>query len=257
MVTAFVSPLVLAPAAFVAGVLMFLAPCTLPIVPAYLAFIAGVPENEALSSAPRSGIRGRIFRNALAFTIGFSLVFILLGSFAAYLGALVGPWRELLGRAAGLLLIVFGVTMLGLFRIPVFSGQWRARVPKTLTLGHPMSSFFMGVLFSLGWSPCVGPILGSVLFLASSSATALQGALLLCIFSLGLSIPFLLCALLIGESSRLVSRLSDFSNMLQLVGGVVLIMLGVLMVSGNMGVLISWGYGLFDSIGYAKLLNYL
>ncbi len=257
MFTAFVSPLALAPAAFLAGVLMFLAPCTLPVVPAYLAFIAGVPEGDIAGGAMRRGIRGRIFRNALAFVIGFSLIFILLGSFAAFVGALLGPWRYVLARAAGVFLILFGVTMLGFFRIPVFSGEWRARLPKALTLGHPMSSFLVGVLFALGWSPCVGPILGSVLFIASASATALQGAVLLGVFSLGLSVPFLLCALLIGESFRFAPRFGRVAAALQVLGGIILIVLGILMLSDNMGLLISWGFGLFDSTGYGKLLNYM
>ena len=251
------SPLALAPAAFLAGVLMFLAPCTLPIVPAYLAFIAGVPEDEVSGGAIRRGIRGRIFRNALAFVAGFSLVFILFGSFASFLGALLGPWRSVLARAAGAFLILFGVTMLGFFRIPLFSGEWRARLPKTLTLGHPASSFLVGILFALGWSPCIGPILGSVLFIASSSGTALQGAVLLAVFSLGLSVPFLLSALLIGESFRFAARLGRVSNALQILGGLVLVALGVLMLLGDMGLLISWGDSLLGSLGYNKLLSYL
>ncbi len=130
---------------------MFLAPCTLPIVPGYLAFIAGVPAGQAGSS------RRRIFINALAFVIGFSAVFILLGSFAASLGGLLGPWREILGRAAGAIIILFGLTMLGVFNIPLLSGEKRIRIPRWLSLGHPHSSFLIGALFALGWSPASGP----------------------------------------------------------------------------------------------------
>ena len=132
--------LALAPAAFLAGLLMFLAPCTLPIVPGYLAFIAGTggSGNEQYKK------RWRVFYNALAFVIGFSLVFILLGTFAAAIGSFLGPWRDTLGRLAGAVIIVFGLTMLGLVRIPVLSAERRMAVPHFLTIGKPHSSALIG-----------------------------------------------------------------------------------------------------------------
>jgi cytochrome c-type biogenesis protein len=232
---------------------MFLAPCTLPVVPGYLAFIAGVPTGQAGSGSARR----RIFINALAFVVGFSLIFIILGSFAATIGALLGPWRLYLARFAGLVIILFGLTMLGVWEVPFLSGERRARLPKWLTLGHPHSSFLVGALFALGWSPCIGPILGTILFLASASATAAQGATLLAVFSLGLAIPFLLCAWAIGQAESFVQRAGRLTQTLSIVGGIILILLGVLMLSGNMGLLISWGYGLFGNFGYDRLLNYL
>lgn len=238
-------PFALAPAAFLAGVLMFLAPCTLPLVPGYLAFIAG-----------GTGKR-RVVVNALAFVIGFSIIFILLGSFAGFFGALIGPWRDTLGRAAGALLILFGLTMLGWLRIPGLSGEWHARVPRFLTLGHPQSSFIIGVLFAVGWSPCIGPILGTVLLFASTSSTAVTGAVLLGVFSLGLALPFLLTAILIDSASVHFARWGRATQVLSYVGGAVLIILGILMLLGKMGLLITWGYSVFDFIGYDRLLQYL
>ena len=237
--------------AFVAGVLMFLAPCTLPIVPGYLAFIAGVPAGQVGSS------RRRIFINALAFVVGFSVVFILLGSFAASLGGLLGPWREVLGRAAGAIIILFGLTMLGVFNIPLLSGERRIRLPRWLSLGHPHSSFLIGTLFALGWSPCIGPILGTILFLASASATAVQGATLLAVFSLGLAIPFLLCAWAIGQAEGWVQRAGALTKALSLAGGAILVVLGVLMLTNTMGLLIKWGFSIFNAVGYDALLKYL
>ena len=237
---------------FVAGVLMFLAPCTLPIVPGYLAFIAGVPAGQAgLGSSRR-----RIFINALAFVIGFSVVFMLLGVFAAGLGAFLGPWRPILGRVAGAIIILFGLTMLGVFNVPFLSGERRMRLPRWLSLGHPHSSFLIGVLFALGWSPCIGPILGSILFFASASATALKGAILLGVFSLGLAIPFLLCAWALGQADRFVRRAGPLTRVLSLAGGAILVVLGILMLTGNMGLLISWGFS-FLGDGYERLLDYL
>ncbi len=237
--------------AFVAGVLMFLAPCTLPIVPGYLAFIAGVPSGQVGSS------RRRIVVNAVAFVLGFSVVFILLGVFAASLGGLLGPWRQMLGQAAGAVIILFGLTMLGVFNIPLLSGERRIRLPKWLSLGHPHSSFLIGALFALGWSPCIGPILGTILYFASTSDTALQGALLLAIFSLGLAIPFMACAWLISRAEGLVARAGRLTVVLSYIGGAVLVVLGVLMLTNSMGLLITWGNDLLRGIGYERLLNYL
>ncbi len=229
----------LVPAAFVSGVLMFLAPCTLPIVPGYLAFIGGK----------------RVMLNALAFVVGFSIVFIVLGSFAATLGGLVGPYREVLGRLGGLLLILFGLTMLGTLRLPILSGEWHAKLPKFLTLGRPESSLLVGFLFALGWSPCIGPILGTVLLLASTSATAAQGAFLLGVFSLGLAVPFLLTALLLERAGTMFQKWGKATQVLQIVGGVLLITVGLAMLFGQMGFITDWALRCFS--GYNALLNYL
>jgi cytochrome c-type biogenesis protein len=238
-------PLTLAPAAFLAGILMFLAPCTLPIVPGYLAFIAGAGAS-----------RRRVVLNSIAFVLGFSIVFILLGTFAAEAGSFLGPWRDTLGRIAGAIIIIFGLTMLGVIRVPVLSAERRMAIPHFLTIGKVQSSGLIGALFALGWSPCIGPILGSILLFASGSATAAQGALLLAVFSLGLGLPFILTALLLNEAGALISRYSKFVNILSVVGGVVLILLGVLMLMGDMGLLVTWGFSALNG-PYSRLLQYM
>lgn len=240
----------LIPAAFLAGVLMFLAPCTLPIVPGYLAFIAGVPLGE---EARR---RGQIVRNAIAFVIGFSLIFILLGTFAGLVGAILGPWRTVIGRIAGVIIILFGLTMLGFLRLPILSTEHRTRVPKFLKLGRPESSAFIGVLFALGWSPCIGPILGTILYVASVSGVFV-GASLLGVFSLGLGLPFVLAAVFIEKIDSWFSGFGRLTTAFNYCGGVVLIAIGILMLLGNMGLLVTWGFGLFDSTGYSQLLEHL
>lgn len=248
-----VDPIAFAPAAFLAGVFMFLAPCTLPIVPGYLAFVAGVPAGNSLTDS----LRRRIRLNALAFIVGFSLVFIFLGLFAGFVGSVIGPWRYALARGAGAVVVLFGLTMLGVVRVSVLTGEHRLRVPKSLTLGRWESSLLIGALFALGWSPCIGPILGTVLLFASTSATALQGAFLLAVFSLGLGIPFFLTALLIEQVGGVITRWSKTVHTLSVIGGVVLVILGVLMLLGMMDLLVSWGYGLFDGLGYSRLLQYM
>jgi cytochrome c-type biogenesis protein len=225
-------------AAFLAGVLMFLAPCTLPIVPGYLAFIG----------------KGRVMQNAFAFVLGFSAVFISLGAFAGTLGVLVGPYREVLGQVAGAVIVLFGLTMLGL-RLPALSSERHIGLPGFLTVGRPDSSFLIGALFALGWSPCIGPILGTILLFASSTATASWGALLLAAFSLGLAIPFLLTALMIERAGPAFTRFAGGARVLQYIGGALLVLLGGLMLFGNGGLMTSWA---LDHIpAYDALLRYL
>lgn len=245
--------------AFVAGFLMFLAPCTLPIVPAYLAFIAGVPL-EALSQgdiASRVRARRAVMRNALAFVLGFSVIFILLGGSAGVIGALVGPWRDILAKVGGAVIIVFGLTMLGVVRIPVLSRELHIKLPSFLTLGTLPSSALIGALFAIGWSPCIGPILGTVLLIASNSATIWYGMFLLAIFSLGLAVPFLLVASAVGEASVFLAKMSGFVKVVSIIGGLGLIVGGALMMTGNMNLLVEWGFDLFHGFGYERLLEYL
>lgn len=240
----------LIPAAFVAGVLMFLAPCTLPIVPGYLAFIAGVPDAKGEKA------RRRIIINALAFVLGFSIIFIALGASAAALGTLLAPWKPVIERFAGVVIILFGLTMLNVLRLPGLSAEHRFKLPAFLSIGRWQSSALIGALFAFGWSPCIGPILGTILFLAAGSATALQGAFLLGIFSLGLGIPFLLTALLMETGQNMFGKWATTSKILSCIGGVVLVVLGVLMLTGNMALLVSWGFGVFEG-PYNQLLNYM
>ena len=233
--------------AFLAGVLMFLAPCTLPIVPGYLAFI---------SASDGSARARKVLPNALAFVIGFSVVFILLGLFAGFVGSLLGEWRYALSRVAGAVLVIFGATMLGA-AVPGVSSEFHLPLPSWLAIGRPQSSLVIGALFALGWSPCIGPILGSILFLASSSATALAGAVLLGVFSLGLALPFLVVALAIDRASGALGRLAALSRSLQIAGGIILIALGLLMLFNWSGLLMSWGDSLFGFLHYDALQNYL
>lgn len=247
--------LALIPAVFLAGILMFLAPCTLPIVPGYLAFIAGVPE----SAIEARGARKRIVWNALAFVVGFSIIFILLGTFAGVLGSIIGPWRDLLGRLGGIVLIVFGLTMLGVVRIPALSSSASVRIPHFVALGRWESSLFIGMLFAFGWSPCVGPILGTVLtisLLATSPSAVFEGAFLLGVFSLGLAVPFLLTAFFLQKASSVLSRLTLLIKILSIVGGVGLLATGLLLLAGDMGLITAWGLNFFNAL-YAPLLTHM
>jgi len=242
---------------FFAGILTFLAPCTLPLVPAYLGFISGVDQDALKNPETARAARRKIFFNGLAFIVGFSLVFIAFGVLAGIAGQALAPYRIWMARIGGILVILFGLFMLGFFKLPFFQSDKRIPIPKWLTLGRPSSSLFIGGTFALGWTPCVGPILGSVLLLAGTSATAVQGGFLLAVFSLGLAIPFLIIALLFSRATRYIDSISKYLKWVSIIGGIFLILLGALLVTDNFGLTIQYGYELLDFINYDRLLDFL
>lgn len=232
--------------AFIAGLLTFLAPCTLPLVPAYLAFISG-----------SSLEKGRVFRNALFFVFGFSLVFILFGLFAGLAGGFLFGFRMWVSRIGGIFLVFFGLFMLGAIKIPFLSAEKRFFKNPPFTKGTYTNSFILGVVFGAGWTPCVGPVLGSVLFLASQTATAARGAALLAVFSFGLALPFLFVAASMESAEKRIKKFATYLPAINVAGGAFLIVLGVMLFFGKLGVLNEYGFMVFDFINYDALLNYL
>jgi len=241
----------LAISSFFAGLLTFLAPCTLPLVPGYLTFISGTGADE------RERNRGKIFWNGVAFIVGFSLVFIVLGTIAGLIGQAFAPYQVWLSRIAGISIIVFGLFMIGVLKIPLLNKEQRLRVPSIFKRGNLFGSFLFGSAFSLGWTPCVGPILGSILLLASTSTTALSGAFLLGTFSLGLAVPFLLIAFSISKAEVYLGKISKYLNIVSVVGGVFLIILGTLVLTDKMPVFLAWSYRLFQFLHYDRLIEFL
>ena len=235
--------------AFLAGLLTFLAPCTLPLVPAYLGFISGVYSGRQASR--------KIFLNGLFFVLGFGLIFILFGTLAGFIGQTLGLYRIWLGRIGGIFVIIFGLFMLNAIKIPFLSIEKRLPAPRIFERGKPLNSMILGSAFAFGWTPCIGPILGSILLLASTTATAFKGALLLAIFSAGLAVPFLIIAWGIDSAAEWIGRIGKFLNVISILGGLLLVLLGILLLTDNMTFLISWGYRIFNFINYDRLLEYL
>ena len=181
--------------AFIAGLFTFLAPCTFPLVPGYLGFISGTSAADLRDPNRLHAVRWKIFLNGLLYVVGFSAVFILLGSLFGLGGAALVRYRIWLSRIGGVFVIFFGLYMMNLLRLPFLkflNTDTHIRATQWIRPGNPVSSFLFGATFAFGWTPCLGPILGSVLFLASTSGTVGQGAFLLAIFSLGLAVPFLI-----------------------------------------------------------------
>lgn len=246
----------LAIAAFIAGFLMFLAPCTLPLVPAYLAFISGVSPNDLKDEMALRLAKRQIVKNGAAFVLGFSIIFIAFGLLVAYFGSFLGTFRSILTPLGGVFIIVFGLFMLEVVKLPALMRERRIKMPTIFKPGHPISAFAIGVTFALGWSPCIGPVLASILFLASTSTTVLAGGVLLAIFSLGLALPFMLTALLYGQAQRFVTKNATFSLAIARVGGVFLILIGGLLLSDNFGLLIDYGYRVAEYIGVERLYDF-
>lgn len=243
--------------AFIAGILTFLAPCTLPLVPGYLGFISGVSTQDIQDPSKSKKARRKIFFNGILYVIGFSLVFIVLGSLFGLGGAALIKYRFWLSRIGGLFVIFFGLFMLGILQLPFLNVEKNIGSIKMLKPGNPLSSLVFGATFALGWTPCVGPILGSILTLAATSATIGQGAFLLAVFSLGLAVPFLIIAASIGSASAYLAKLSQYLNVVSVIGGVFLVFLGVLLLTNNLGAWMAYFYRLFGFIRYDRLLNYL
>lgn len=215
---------------FIAGFFTFFAPCTLPLVPAFLGVISGVRQEELSDPENIKRLRWKIFSNAIFYVIGFSLIFILFGVAFSLLGQIyvVRIWIQRLG---GILVILFGLVLMGVLKIPALSSDKQIRAPGLFKSASKANAFGIGVLFALGWSPCVGPLLGSILFLASGSGTVLQGTFLLTVFALGLAIPFLITALLIGRAFFAFSRWVGALKTINIIAGIFLIGLGILLVS--------------------------
>ncbi len=246
--------LILIISAFIAGVLMFLAPCTLPLVPAYLAFISGVKQTDVQSSA---AVRKKIIKNAFAFVIGFSLVFIAFGVLAGLFGSFIGQFRVLLSQVGGVFIIVFGLMMLNLISVAPLLKERRMTAPAVFTPGEPLSALVIGFTFALGWTPCVGPVLASVLLLASTTTTIFSGALLLFVFSLGLAVPFLLVAILYARASGVIGQMSSITKWVSRVGGVFLLLIGFLLLTNSFGLTVEYGYKLFGVFGFDGLFDLL
>jgi cytochrome c-type biogenesis protein len=214
--------------AFVAGVLSFLSPCVLPLVPSYLAYVGGTGGRSRRTS----------LRNAATFVAGFSTVFVALGASASALGALLRAYRDVLSVAGGVLVVVFGLILLGAFRLPFLMRTARFRGPTDAAT--PVGAFLLGTAFAAGWTPCIGPVLGGVLTLAGTQDTLAQGVLLLVAYSAGLAIPFLASALAFQPFLALSRKVGRSLPWIERGAGALLVVAGVAMVTGTYETVNTW-----------------
>ncbi len=208
--------------AFTAGLISFLSPCVLPLLPGYLSYLSGMSVEDA--SAQRGTT---VVGVAALFVLGFSLVFVALGATASYIGAALLPYRDTLTRMAGVFIILMALVMLGAFRLPVFYREKRFHLGREFGV---WSAFPLGMAFAFGWSPCIGPVLTSILAYATTVGTAQKGALLLFIYSLGLGVPFLVMALFAGRMFQSMTWIKRHYQALNVGGSAVLLVMGVFLV---------------------------
>jgi cytochrome c-type biogenesis protein len=234
--------------AFLGGIIMFLAPCTLPLVPAFLASLA--PESKA------SHHEREVLIRTVIFSLGFSIVFVLLGILSGFLGAALALYKQVLTQVGAVLIIVFGLSLLGVFQIPILKSSFqRLRVPK-MEKGRFVRPFLFGVVFALGWSPCAGPLLASILLLASQTGTVVQGGLLLALFSLGLALPFMLTGMLYAHAVGFFNLYEKYYRHISMVSGAFLVLLGGGLLFGMSLLLSDFGFMLYDILGIAPICTY-
>ena len=244
--------------ALLGGLLTFFAPCTLPLIPAYVGFLGGA-IGEA-NEAEKRNLRKRMMRNAVLFVLGFSLIFIFVGLISGTLGKAYARHQVLLSQVSGVIIFFFGISMLGLIPIPnLFTKLFaRRRLPKILIPGNPYSAFLLGILFAVGLGPtCLGPILGYITLLAITTGTGLYGAYLLSVYSLGIAIPFLVVAFIYGSSFLYIERLSSMLPYLNKISGLLLMFIGIMMMMVNFGLISFWFGNTFGEEWYAGLMNYM
>jgi cytochrome c-type biogenesis protein len=216
-------------AAFLAGLVSFLSPCVLPLVPGYVSLISGVGVEEL--QQPDASLFRKVMLNSIAFIIGFSIVFVTLGAISTEAGQLAARYKSTLARVAGVLIIVFGLHLTGIMRINALYSDKRLHGVKGGSTAW--GAFVIGFAFAFGWTPCVGPILSAILYLAAAQNSVAKGILLLTIYSLGLAVPFLLTALGIGRFLKFYGRFRRHMHAIEVASGGLLIALGLLLVFGK------------------------
>lgn len=207
--------------AFLGGFFSFASPCVLPLVPVYISYISGI----SLEELQGKGKILPVFLNSLFFVFGFTIVFVFYGASATFIGQLISQYKYILSKIGGIIIIIFGIHFLGLFRLKFldFERKINIRGKSASYLG----SFIMGFAFSFGWTPCIGPILAAILILAAQKETLLQGIILLFIYSMGLGVPFILSGIFINYFFKTFSRIKKHFKKIEIIAGILLIILGI------------------------------
>ena len=219
--------------AFGAGLLSFISPCVLPIVPGYLSFISGVSIEE-MQKQTSSAVR-RVFINSLFFVLGFSVVFIALGAGATFVSQFLYNYMHIISKFAGVFLVLLGIHFLGLYKIKFLNYEKRFHTSSKKV--GVIGSFLVGFAFAFGWTPCIGPILAGILAIAASEETVTRGIVLLSFYSAGLAIPFLLTAVAFNSFLSVSGKIKKHFRIVEIIGGVLLILIGILIFSGSLGYL--------------------
>ncbi len=232
--------------AFLAGLISFISPCVLPLVPPYLCYLAGVSLDQLTGDAPGGVKRRTVFFSALTFVLGFSTVFVVLGAGATAIGQLVRSYLNILTLVGGGVIIVMGLHFLGVFRIGLLHRQARVEI-RNHQVGA-LGSYLMGLAFGFGWTPCIGPVLSVILGLAGTQETVASGAGLLAVYSLGLGLPFIAAGLFAGPFMRFMRRFRGHLGKIEKAMGALLVVTGILFVTGQITTIAFWMLSLFPGL---------
>jgi cytochrome c-type biogenesis protein len=225
------------PAALIAGLVSFLSPCVLPLVPPYLIYLTGTTIEHLENDETASASRRAVMMSAVMFVLGFSTVFVALGASASLIGVVIRAWSSELSILAGVVIIVMGLHFLGLTRIAFLMREGRLTIPKPVGL---WGAYVMGLAFAFGWTPCIGPILAAILSVAAAEATVTKGAMLLAVYSAGLGIPFLVAALMVEQFSSLFARMKRHLSNVERAMGVLMILTGIGFLTGAVSSVSIW-----------------
>jgi len=228
---------------FVAGILTFLSPCVLPLLPGYISFISG-ESIECLTGENCKGARLKALLGAVFFGIGFTIVFVSLGATATSVGRVLNEYKVYFEKVAGVIVIILGIHLIGLYRINLLLAQKKWNYKK-INAPFFVEAFLLGVAFVMGWTPCVGPILAGVLSLASTEQTVFKGMTLLFVYSLGLWIPFLVSALALGFVIGSIRKAGRYIVIVERISGVFLILVGLLILTGSLTSIVSYLTNMF------------
>jgi len=220
--------------AFVAGLLTFLSPCILPLIPSFIAYITGVSFKDLKADELKREVRMKTITHTLLFIAGFTVVFILLGLTATAVGRTLYHFQGVIRIIGGALIIVFGLYLLGVIKLPALNQDRHIRVKEGSTY---LGSFLVGVTFAAAWTPCAGPILGSILVLAGTESSMLHGAVLLTVYSLGVAVPFIITAVTINHFLAAFNKFTRYVGVVNKIGGVFLVVVGVLVATNYLQVI--------------------
>jgi cytochrome c-type biogenesis protein len=221
--------------AFAAGILSFLSPCVLPLVPSFLTYLTGLTFADLQSEHPTHLVRKRLIAHSLLFISGFTLVFVLLGASATFLGGFLRENMQLMRKLGALLIMLFGLHVCGFLPINLLLGEKRVNI-RNKPAGY-FGSVLVGITFAAGWTPCIGPILASILMVAAAESTVYRGIILLLVYSLGLGIPFFLSSLAIHRFLTLFNRFKKYIRLFEIITGIFLILVGILIFFDKMTIL--------------------
>jgi cytochrome c-type biogenesis protein len=233
--------------AFLGGIVSFFSPCVLPLVPPYLCFLAGLSLDQVIGTERREGAGLKVFVAALAFVAGFMVVFTIMGATASAVGQLLSQYLDWLAVAAGIAIIVMGLHFLGVFRIALLYREARVHVERKPA--GIVGAFVIGLAFAFGWTPCVGPVLAAILMVAGARDSMSEGALLLGVYALGIGVPFLVAAAFAPVFLRLMQRFRSYLGMVEKVMGALLVVTGILFITGGMNDIAFWLLETFPTLG--------